>query len=94
MDSARAELARRVLDTLAKGDIVPFHDAIQPRNWAIHPEDAMLSLAEIAQGKIKRKTATQTLPSRDKGQARPWTYHPAPQAIKRPFLPLMMIRIF
>ena len=48
MDSARAELARRILVMLAKGDPVPFHDAIQLRNWAVREEDAMLSLAEIA----------------------------------------------
>jgi len=33
---------------LAKGDPVPFHDAIKLRNWAVREEDAMLSLAEIA----------------------------------------------
>ena len=48
MDSARAELARRILVMLTKGDPVPFRDAIQLRNWAVSPEDAMLSLAEIA----------------------------------------------
>jgi hypothetical protein len=48
MDSARAELARRTLDMLAKGDSVPFHDAIQLRKRAVREEDAMLSLAEIA----------------------------------------------
>ena len=57
MDSARAELARRVLDTLAKGDIVPFHDAIQLRNWAVRSEDAMLSLAEIAQRILDQEIA-------------------------------------
>jgi hypothetical protein len=48
MDSARAELARQILDTLAKGDPVSMQDAFQLRNWAVSPEDAMLSLAEIA----------------------------------------------
>jgi hypothetical protein len=48
MDSARAELARRILDTLVKGDTVSFNDAIQLRNWAVRPEDAMLPLEEIA----------------------------------------------
>jgi hypothetical protein len=46
--SARAELARRVLNILAKGDRVSFHDAVQLRNWAIRPEESILSLAEIA----------------------------------------------
>ena len=55
MDSARAELARSVLDTLAKGDPVSFHDAMQLRNWAVRPEDAMLSLADIARGILDRE---------------------------------------
>jgi hypothetical protein len=50
MGFARAELARRVLETLAQGNSVPFQDAIQLRSWAVHPQDAMLSLAEIARG--------------------------------------------
>jgi hypothetical protein len=48
MDSARAELARQILEMLAKGDSVSFHDAFQLRNWANSPEDAMLTLYEIA----------------------------------------------
>jgi hypothetical protein len=48
MVSARAELARQILEMLAKGDLVPFHDALQLRNWAVRPEDAMLTLSEIA----------------------------------------------
>jgi hypothetical protein len=59
MDSARAELARRVLDILAKGDSVPFRDAIQLRNWAIRPEDAMLPLEEIAHGILKQENPTE-----------------------------------
>jgi hypothetical protein len=46
--SARAKLARLVLRTLAKGDPVPAHDALQLRNWAETPEDAMLTLQELA----------------------------------------------
>ena len=46
--SARAELARHVLEMLARGQPVPTDDAIQLRNWAIRPEDAVLSLEEIA----------------------------------------------
>ena len=50
MDSARAELARRVLAALAQGLSVTFDDAIRLRNWAARPEDALLPLAEIALG--------------------------------------------
>jgi hypothetical protein len=46
--SARAKLARLVLQTLASGHPVPAHDALQLRNWAETPEDAMLTLEEIA----------------------------------------------
>ncbi len=46
--SARAELAQRVLQMLANGDPVPERDALQLRNWAVIPEDAMLTLREIA----------------------------------------------
>jgi hypothetical protein len=46
--SARAKLARLVLQMLASGDTVPAHDALQLRNWAETPEDAMLTLEEIA----------------------------------------------
>jgi hypothetical protein len=38
MDSARTQLARHVLETLAHGDSVSFNDAIQLRNWAVRPE--------------------------------------------------------
>lgn len=48
MDSARAELDRQILKMLTHGEPVPSHDALQLRNWAIHTEDAMLSLEEIA----------------------------------------------
>jgi hypothetical protein len=33
---------------LTHGQPVPPHDAFQLRNWAVHPEDAALSLEEIA----------------------------------------------
>jgi|ERR1700678_2043751 hypothetical protein len=46
--SARAKLARLVLQMLACGDPVPAHDAFQLRNWAETPEDAMLTLEELA----------------------------------------------
>jgi hypothetical protein len=46
--SEKAELARRVLENLAQGHPVPTHDALQLRNWAVLPEDAMLPLEEIA----------------------------------------------
>jgi hypothetical protein len=48
MESARADLARRVLDLLTHGQHVTEHDAFQLRNWALSPDDAMLSLEEIA----------------------------------------------
>jgi hypothetical protein len=41
-------LARRVLLTLSGGQPVLPHDALQLRSWALTPEDAMLSLEEIA----------------------------------------------
>jgi hypothetical protein len=50
MGTARAELALQILEAQAQGLPVSFHDAIQLRNWAVRPEDAMLSLAEIARG--------------------------------------------
>jgi hypothetical protein len=46
--SARAELARRILEYIAHGNLVSFNDAFQLRNWAISPEDALLPLTEIA----------------------------------------------
>jgi len=46
--SARAELARRILENLAEGDFVSTHDVLQLRNWAVRPEDSFLALEEIA----------------------------------------------
>ena len=46
--SERKELAWRVLQMLQRGDSVPTQDALQLRNWALTPEDAVLSLKEIA----------------------------------------------
>ena len=48
MPSARAELARLVLQMIRDGHPVPFHDALQLRNWAVCQEDALLPLEEIA----------------------------------------------
>jgi hypothetical protein len=48
MISPRAKLARRVLQALTNGDYIPEQDALQLRNWAVAPEDALLSLEEIA----------------------------------------------
>jgi hypothetical protein len=48
MEAARIELARQILNMLTHGDPVPPHDALQLRNWAVHPEDAIFSLEEIA----------------------------------------------
>jgi hypothetical protein len=46
--SQRVELARRVLETLLQGDHVSTPDAMQLRNWALRPEDSVLTLEEIA----------------------------------------------
>jgi hypothetical protein len=46
--SARAQLARLVLQMLALGESVSTHDALQLRSWALTPEDAMLPLELIA----------------------------------------------
>jgi hypothetical protein len=46
--SARTELARLVLQTLALGESVSTYDALQLRNWAVTAEDAMLPLEQIA----------------------------------------------
>ena len=55
MDSAKAQLARRILETLAQGYSVSFNDAIQLRNWAVRPEDSLLPLAEIARGILEQE---------------------------------------
>ena len=54
MDSARIQIARRALETLAQGDSVSFDEAIQLRNWAVRPEDSLLPLAEIARAILDR----------------------------------------
>jgi hypothetical protein len=54
MDSVKAELARRVLENLAQGRLVPTQDALQLRNWAVRPEDILLPLAEIARGILEQ----------------------------------------
>jgi hypothetical protein len=46
--SARTELARLVLQILKDGQQVSVADALQLRNWAVTPEDAMLPLEQIA----------------------------------------------
>ena len=53
--SAKAELAKRVLQILANGDLVPERDALQLRNWAVHPGDATLTLKEIALGVLREE---------------------------------------
>jgi hypothetical protein len=55
MESARLKLARQILEMLAHGHHVPESDALQLRNWAVHPEDAMLSLEEIAYRILKHE---------------------------------------
>jgi hypothetical protein len=46
--SPKAELARRVLDSLAQKELVPTDDALRLRGWAIGNEGDRLSLKEIA----------------------------------------------
>jgi len=46
--SAREELARLDLQMLREGQRVPIDDALQLRNWAVTPEDALLPLEQIA----------------------------------------------
>jgi hypothetical protein len=48
MESARAAFARQILKLLTHDEPVSPSDAFQLRNWAVHPDDAMLSLEEIA----------------------------------------------
>jgi CheY-like chemotaxis protein len=52
MDSSRAQLARRILEALARGETVSTDDAIQLRNWAARHEDTVLPLAEIARSSL------------------------------------------
>jgi hypothetical protein len=59
--SARAELARRVLETLAQGGVVPFNEAIQLRNCAVRIEDITLSLIEIAHGILDQEEDQKTI---------------------------------
>jgi len=53
--SERGELARRVLQMLQNGQTVPTHDALQLRNWAVHPDDAMLPLEDIARRILRQE---------------------------------------
>jgi hypothetical protein len=46
--SAKAELARRVMQIFALGESVSTLDALQLRNWALTPQGTMLPLEEIA----------------------------------------------
>jgi CheY-like chemotaxis protein len=52
MDSARVQLARRILEALARGDTVSTDDAIQLLNWAVHRKDTLLPLTEIARSSL------------------------------------------
>jgi hypothetical protein len=51
----RDELARQVLDLLAHCQHVPERDALQLRSWAVKPDEAMLSLQEIAYRILKHE---------------------------------------
>jgi hypothetical protein len=53
IEFAKAELARHVLGRIRRGETLAPGEAIQLRNWAIRPGDAMLSLEEIACGILK-----------------------------------------
>ena len=48
--SPRVELARRILETLTLGQLVSTLDAMQLRNWAVSPEESVLTLEEVAYG--------------------------------------------
>src|SRR6478752_2766322 len=61
MNSARAELARRVLKMLAQGGVVSFNDAIQLRNWAVNPQDVLLPLSEIARHILDQDEGQKTI---------------------------------
>jgi hypothetical protein len=50
----KTELARRILEVLARGGSVSTGDALQLRNWAVCPEDAVLPLDEIAPRILKQ----------------------------------------
>jgi hypothetical protein len=56
--SPRAELAQQILKTMANGDSVSTEDAIQLRNWANTPNDAMLALDEVARNVLGQKRNT------------------------------------
>jgi len=49
MPSEKVMLAQRVLKALDEGETVVVADALQLRNWAGTPEDALLPLREIAE---------------------------------------------
>ncbi len=55
MDSARTDLAQRVLEALTQDHPVPTHDAIRLRNWAVRSEDIPLPLEEIARGILSQE---------------------------------------
>jgi hypothetical protein len=55
MDFPRTALALRILEMLANGHVIPFYDAVQLRNWAVRPQDAILSLKEIADGILRQE---------------------------------------
>jgi hypothetical protein len=58
-DSARVELAKRVLKTLSEGGSVSFSDAILLRNWAARPEEAWQPLGDIARGVLDEEDGSQ-----------------------------------
>jgi|ERR1017187_7633251 hypothetical protein len=72
--SSRAELARRVLENLAQGDSVSTQDALQLRNWAVRPEDSVLTLDEIAHRILCQDEAPKAIAGRigDTPQAGGW----------------------
>jgi hypothetical protein len=55
MPVERAKLAQLVLKMIKEGQRVPTADALQLRNWADTPQEAMLSLEEIASHILDRE---------------------------------------
>ena len=53
-------MARRLLKAFVNGYSVSFNDAVQLRNWASSPEDAMLSLDGIARQILKQESGRNT----------------------------------
>jgi hypothetical protein len=53
--SSKAELAQRVLESLAAGHVVPTQDALELRYTAARPDDSLLTLQEIARNILNQE---------------------------------------